>query len=224
MRTGVSGGTFKILAIATASYTVSETVHRWLDDIPGAAQVGSATLTNHQIQNGAFDADDVAITTTATCQAFVIYRDTGTAATSPLYAYIDTVASGLPLASGSNTIQWDNTDSKIFKISDTITAECVTLSFTSTTWTASDTAGLNEHVLYDCSGGGITITAPASPTRNDTFGVKNDHDTDATALTVDGNGNNLEGPAGGASASSVTISSANASYVWRFDGTEWLIV
>jgi hypothetical protein len=47
----------------------------------------------------------------------VIYKDTGTAATSPLIAYIDT-ATGLPVTpnGGDITVTWDNGSNKIFKL------------------------------------------------------------------------------------------------------------
>lgn len=221
--------TIKAIAVASA-YTVSLTTHRYLGDIASGNRLGTAaTLANRNVQNGAFDCDPFSITgITGTVGAVVIYKDTGTAATSNLIAYIDTVSSGLPatLSAESLTFYPDNTGSGLFKISDSITAECISLlSFTSTTVTSATTAGLNEHVLFNASGGTFTITAPASPSRNDTFGIKNNHDTDATAITVSGNSNNIEDPAGGgATATSVSIGEANCSYVWQYDGTDWVIV
>ncbi len=220
----VGSDSFGIVGIDTGSYAVSLTTHRYLADIPAGARKGSATLTNANVVNGAFDADDATITTTATIQAFVIYKSTGSDATSTLIAYIDTVDSGLPAAAGSISVQWDNLDSRIFKLSDGLTAECVTLSFTSDIKTGAYTAALNEQVRYDASGGAFQIDAPGSPSRDDTFGIKNDHDTDTTAITVDGNGSDIEGPSGGAAASSQSIGLQNVSVIWRYDGTEWLIV
>jgi hypothetical protein len=50
-------------------------------------------------------------------EALVIYKDTGSAATSPLIAYIDT-ATGLPVTpNGADvTVTWDNGSNKIFKL------------------------------------------------------------------------------------------------------------
>jgi hypothetical protein len=55
--------------------------------------------------------------TGATVEALVLYKDTGTEATSPLILYLDT-ATGLPFTpnSGDVTISWDNGNSRIFKI------------------------------------------------------------------------------------------------------------
>ena len=50
-------------------------------------------------------------------EAIVIYVDTGTEATSPLIAYIDT-ATGLPITpnGGDIIVTWDNGVNKIFKV------------------------------------------------------------------------------------------------------------
>ena len=50
-------------------------------------------------------------------EALLIYKDTGTEATSPLIAYIDT-ATGLPVTpnGGNITVTWDNGTNKIFKL------------------------------------------------------------------------------------------------------------
>jgi hypothetical protein len=78
------------------------------------------TLANKTITNGVFDADDVTFTAVAagsTLEGVVIYKDTGTPATSPLLAYIDTIT-GFPLATngGDITIQWDNGAFRIFSL------------------------------------------------------------------------------------------------------------
>jgi hypothetical protein len=78
------------------------------------------TLTNKTITNGVFDADDVtwtAVTAGATSEGVVIYKDTGSPATSPLLAYID-VITGFPLATngGNITVQWDNGAFRIFSL------------------------------------------------------------------------------------------------------------
>lgn len=70
------------------------------------------TLTNKSVTGGKFDADDATFTTVtagSTAAAAVLYLDTGTASTSPVLIYFDTIA-GFPLATngGDVTLQWDN--------------------------------------------------------------------------------------------------------------------
>ena len=78
------------------------------------------TLAAKSVASGAFDAGDAtfaAVTAGDTSEGVVIYKDTGSAATSPLIAYID-VITGFPLATngGDITIQWDNGAYKIFSL------------------------------------------------------------------------------------------------------------
>lgn len=84
--------------------------------VVGVPQVlGSKT-----VAGGVFDAADATFAAVAagdTCEAVVIYKDTGAAGTSALLAYIDTIT-GFPLATngGDITIAWDNGASKIFAL------------------------------------------------------------------------------------------------------------
>ena len=68
---------------------------------------------------GAADANDVtfAAVAGASIEAIIIYVDSGTEATSPLIAYIDT-ATGLPITpnGGDIIVTWDNGTNKIFKV------------------------------------------------------------------------------------------------------------
>ena len=78
------------------------------------------TLAAKSVASGAFDAGDAtfaAVTAGDTSEGVVIYKDTGSAATSPLIAYIDLIT-GFPLATngGDITIQWDNGAYKIFSL------------------------------------------------------------------------------------------------------------
>jgi hypothetical protein len=78
------------------------------------------TLASKTTTAGVFDAADATFTAVAggdTCEAVVIYKDTGVAGTSALLAYID-VITGFPLATngGDITIQWDNGSFKIFSL------------------------------------------------------------------------------------------------------------
>lgn len=91
-----------------------------LSDIAAGARVAtSGNLSTKTVTAGVADADDVTFTSVsgASCESIVIYKDTGTASTSRLIAFIDT-ATGLPVTpSGGNiTITWDNGANKIFKL------------------------------------------------------------------------------------------------------------
>lgn len=77
-------------------------------------------LGSKAVAGGAFDAADVtwaAVASGSTAKAVVLYKDTGSAATSPLLAYIDTIT-GFPLATNGSdiTVQWDNGTYKIFSL------------------------------------------------------------------------------------------------------------
>ena len=78
------------------------------------------TLGSKSVTAGVFDAGDAtftAVTAGDTLEGVVIYKDTGSSATSPLLCYIDTIT-GFPLATngGDITIQWDNGAYKIFSL------------------------------------------------------------------------------------------------------------
>jgi hypothetical protein len=105
-------------------YTPNLGTHQFLSDFTGAGGtvVGTAaTLASKTVANGIADAADVTFTAVpagAACPHILIYKDTGTAGTSPLIALIDT-ATGLPFTpnGGDCTISWDNTTTtRIFKL------------------------------------------------------------------------------------------------------------
>ncbi|WFC12719.1 hypothetical protein [Aeromonas salmonicida] len=77
------------------------------------------TLTSKTVTAGVLDAADVTFLAvpTAAVKFCAIYKDTGTAATSPLIALFDTAA-GLPVSTngGDIIIAWDNGANKIFKL------------------------------------------------------------------------------------------------------------
>jgi hypothetical protein len=110
----------KALLVDAADYTVSINVDEFLSDIPsGAREETSANLTGKTSTLGVADSDDPVFAGAVgdPCEAVVLYKDTGSAATSPLIAYIDT-ATGLPVTpnSGDITVQWDSGSNKIFKL------------------------------------------------------------------------------------------------------------
>jgi len=67
-------------------------------------------LAGRTVVDGVFDANDVTFTAVsgATVTSLVIYQNTGTPSSSNLIAFIDVVASGLPLTpnGGNITVQW----------------------------------------------------------------------------------------------------------------------
>lgn len=112
--------TIKVLLVSTSGYTPQTAVHQYLADIPVSARIaGPVTLTAKATTGGAADAADVTFTSVTgnTINAIVIYSDTGTEATSPLIAYIDT-ATGLPITpnGGDIIVTWDNGVNKIFRV------------------------------------------------------------------------------------------------------------
>lgn len=111
--------TIKAVLVDTAGYTFSQS-HEFLSDIGAGYRIAtSAALTGKAKTSGIADADNVtwAAVTGASSEAVVLYKDTGTAATSPLIAYVD-VATGLPVTpnGGDITVTWDNGTNKIFKL------------------------------------------------------------------------------------------------------------
>lgn len=112
--------TVKVILVSTSAYTPQTAVHQYLADIPVSARIaGPVTLTAKATTSGAADAADCTFTSVsgATINAIVIYKDTGTEATSPLIAYIDT-ATGLPITpnGGDIIVTWDNGVNKIFRV------------------------------------------------------------------------------------------------------------
>jgi hypothetical protein len=78
------------------------------------------TLGSKSVTAGVFNAGNPtfsAVTIGSTCEAVVIYKDTGDTATSPLLAYIDTIT-GFPLVTngGDIPIVWDAGAYKIFSL------------------------------------------------------------------------------------------------------------
>ena len=112
--------TVKVILVSTSAYTPQTAVHQYLADIPVSARIaGPVTLTAKATTGGAADAADCTFTSVsgATINAILIYKDTGTEATSPLIAYIDT-ATGLPITpnGGDIIVTWDNGVNKIFRV------------------------------------------------------------------------------------------------------------
>lgn len=108
-----------IKAVALPSSYGYNAAHEFLADVGtviGAAQ----TMTSKSITSGVFDAADVplgALAAGGTLASILIYKDTGSAATSPVLLHLTDVT-GLPLAtSGAEiTVRWSDGASKIFSL------------------------------------------------------------------------------------------------------------
>lgn len=112
--------TIKVLLVDTGNYTANFTTHEFLADVGVSARVTTpVTLVGKSSTGGAADASDATFTSVSgpSIEAIIIYKDTGTEATSPLIAYIDT-ATGLPITpnGGDIIVTWDNGPNKIFKL------------------------------------------------------------------------------------------------------------
>lgn len=97
----LSGGDVKWALVDTADYTFSA-AHEFYSSVNtgGAVEAESANLASKTITDGVFDAadDPDAFTTPGgdTCEALVLFHDSGVDATSELVLYIDT-ATGLAI-------------------------------------------------------------------------------------------------------------------------------
>lgn len=102
-------GTAKVALIDTGvkGYTDTDQFYSAMS----TAVVGTpVTLASKTYTNGVFDAADVTFSavTGNSCEALLIYIDTGNAANSPLVAYIDTSVTGLPVTpnGGDINVAW----------------------------------------------------------------------------------------------------------------------
>lgn len=112
--------TIKVCLVDGADYTPNLATHDFLDDIAGAGIVAtSGALAGKTVTAGVADANDVTLTavTGDPSEYLVIYKDTGSSATSRLIALIDT-ATGLPITPNGADINivWSSGANKIFKL------------------------------------------------------------------------------------------------------------
>lgn len=113
----LAADTIKV-ALVPSTYTFS-TAHEFLSDL-GTSVGTDQTLANKSVAGGVFDADDAefgAIASGNTIKAAVIYKSTGSAATSPLLCFIDEVV-GFPVATngGEQTVRWSDGSAKIISL------------------------------------------------------------------------------------------------------------
>jgi len=85
--------TIKMLLVDLELYTPNLVTHRYFTSIPTEAIVATATLTGKTATNGECKASDVVFQNVSgeTVESFLIYKDTGTGATSPLILVNDGV-------------------------------------------------------------------------------------------------------------------------------------
>lgn len=110
----------KVILIDTNDYVADLSSDDFLNDIPVAARVStSSNLSSKTASNGVADAADVTFSSVSgdEAEALVIFKDTGSEATSNLIAYIDT-ATGLPVTpnGGDITVTWDSGANRIFRL------------------------------------------------------------------------------------------------------------
>jgi hypothetical protein len=92
----------RLVNITSTPYNAA---HEFLSDLAGAAIGTDQTLTNPTVTNGVFDADNptwTAVASGSTVTGYIIYKDTGSAATSNLIAFFDTDASSNPINIATN--------------------------------------------------------------------------------------------------------------------------
>lgn len=110
----------KVTLVDANDYTVNLATHEFLSDVPTISRVAtSANLTGKTLAGRVADANDVTFPSVSgdISEALVIFKDTGTASTSPLIVYIDT-ATGLAVTpnGGDITVIWPNDAGRIFSL------------------------------------------------------------------------------------------------------------
>lgn len=109
----------KLVFIDHDDVTPDPDTDEFLSDISAGIVDTSGNFAGKSCTNGIYDADDIVVSSVTGDQfeSVVIFKDTGTPATSILIAFFD-VMSGLPCTpDGTNiTVTWDNGASKIFAL------------------------------------------------------------------------------------------------------------
>lgn len=79
------------------------------------------------------------------------------------------------------------------------------------------TDGDGRFIYLDATAGAYTVTLPAAPYEGQTYYVSENANL-ATAVTIDGNGKNING------AASLTMNAAFRQRVLRYNGTQWIVI
>lgn len=100
-------GTLKAALVDTAVYTYSAT-DNFYDDVSAGVVGTPVALSGVTTTGGALNSSACTFTAVsgASCEAILIYVDTGVAATSPILAYIDTGQTGLPVTPDGGNITY----------------------------------------------------------------------------------------------------------------------
>ena len=105
----LSAGTVKV-ALVTAGYTYSS-ANQFYSSVSASVVGTPQTIGSKTFTDGVFDGGNVTFTAVTGSQvvALVLYIDTGSAATSPLVAFLDTGVTNLPVTpnGGDITITWN---------------------------------------------------------------------------------------------------------------------
>lgn len=113
----LTADTIKVVLIDTADETYNS-ADQFLSSITAGGIVGTAvTLTSKTVTNGVFDAADATLTGVSGdgVEVALIYKDTGSSATSNLIAWVELPGTVTPVG-GDITIQWDSGANKIFAL------------------------------------------------------------------------------------------------------------
>ena len=115
-----SSDTIKLVFVDHGVDTPLPSSDQFLSDIGAGARIAtSGAFASNTSTAGVANAANVTVSavTGAQFESIVIYKDTGSAGTSNLIAFIDT-ATGLPCTPGGGDIivQWDTGSNKIFKL------------------------------------------------------------------------------------------------------------
>lgn len=106
--------------LVTSTYTFDQDSHKYVDQVTNEVSGAGYTAGGFTLQNvtvtqdntgnrGVVDADDHVYTSaTITARAVVLYKDTGTASTSPIIGYFD-FNSNVASTNGDFTISWNAT-------------------------------------------------------------------------------------------------------------------
>lgn len=125
---GLLHGTFVLdsdtikLALVSNTYSPNLATHQFWSDVNANVISTPVAMGGITITNGVFNSSSVtftAVTGGSTVRYFVIYKDTGTASTSPLLVLIDTTTGvTLPFSTNGGDITFtpDSGTNKIFKL------------------------------------------------------------------------------------------------------------
>lgn len=107
-------------ALVKSAYTVDLATHEFLSDLGANVLSTNQTLTGRSITGGVFDAAAMtwpSVTAGDTASFVVLFKDTGSAATSPLIYYIDTITNFPTTTNGADiTVQDNGGANKVFAL------------------------------------------------------------------------------------------------------------